>query len=339
MKNPNICSQGGGVRIWYWDNLKTILIFFVVLGHFLIPIMDRGNSIMASVYYIYIFHMPAFVFVSGVFSKKYMEKGAPQLNKLAGYFILYTIYKTVLWLLFCYYQGQAFKFDLLSEGSAPWYLLAMIIWLLILPVFAKLNFTSGIILALFIGIFLPFSDSLGIFLSMSRVVIFLPFFIGGYYFKFEYIEKFQKSIYKIPVLIILVLVAIFVITNMDFITRYSSLLYADHSYAFLHTSVGNALLLKIGWYFMASLMLLALLILCPKRKFCFSYIGSRTLSIYIFHRLIREVFEGEYLYRYFDSSSFLLLGGCMIISLLIVFLFSGRRLAQLVNLPFRITKK
>ena len=23
MKNPNICSQGG-VRIWYWDNLKTI---------------------------------------------------------------------------------------------------------------------------------------------------------------------------------------------------------------------------------------------------------------------------------------------------------------------------
>ena len=294
---------------------------------------------MSAVYYIYMFHMPAFVFVSGVFSKKYMEKGAPQLNKLAGYFILYTIYKTVLWLLFCHYQGQAFKFDLFSEGSAPWYLLAMVIWLLILPVFAKLNFTPGMILALFIGIFIPFSDSLGIFLSMSRVVIFLPFFIGGYYFKPGYIEKFKKSIYKIPAVLILILVAIFVITNIDFITRYNNLLYADHSYAFLHTSVANALLLKIGWYFMASLMLFALLILCPKKKFCFSYIGSRTLAIYIFHRLIREVFEGEYLYRYFDSSSILLLGGCMMISLLIMFLFSGKRLAQLVNLPFRITKK
>lgn len=336
MKNTDVCPQG---RIWYWDNLKTILIFFVVLGHFLIPIMNRGNSIMATVYYIYLFHMPAFVFVSGVFSKKYIEKGAPQLNKLAGYLILYTIYKTTLWLLFCHYSEQDFKYDFLSEGSAPWYLLAMVIWLLILPVFAKLNFTWGMLLSLLIGILLPLNDSLGIFLSMSRVVIFLPFFIGGYYFKLEYVEKLQKSVYKILALLVLIFVALFVITNIDFITRYSSLLYADHSYAFLHTSVGNALLLKIGWYLIAALMLLALLILCPKKKFCISYIGSRTLSIYIFHRLLREIFEGEYLYQYFDSSSFLLLGSCIIISLLIMLIFSEKHLSKLVNLPFKITKK
>lgn len=283
--------------------------------------------------------MPAFVFVSGAFSKKYIKKGAPQLNKLAGYFILYTIYKIVLWMLSCHYQEQDFKFDLLSEGSAPWYLLAMIIWLLILPVFAKLKCTWGMMLALFISIFIPLNDSLGIFLSMSRVVIFLPFFIGGYYFKLEYVEKLQKSIYKILALLILMLVALFVITNIDFIARYSSLLYADHSYAFLRTSVGNALLLKIGWYLIATFMLFALLALCPKKKFCFSYIGSRTLSIYIFHRLIREVFEGEYLYQYFDSSSFLLLGGCMIISLLIMIIFSEKHLSKFVNLPFKLTKK
>lgn len=337
MKNLNLRSHEG--RIWYWDNLKAVLIFFVVLGHFLLPIMDRGNSVVSIVYYIYLFHMPAFVFVSGVFSKKYMEKGAPQLNKLIGYFIIYVLYKAAVYLLFSHYTGQNFNFDLLSEGSAPWYMLAMIIWLLILPVFAKLNFTKGIILALFIGIIFPFDDNIGIFLSMSRVVTFLPFFVFGYYFKLEYIKKLDKLIFKIFALLFLVFIALFVITNLNFISRYSSLLYAFSSYVALHTTVWNTLLLKIGWYLMSTFMLFALLILCPKRKFCFSYIGSRTLSIYIFHRLIREVFEGEYLYQYFDSSSFQLLGGCLIISLVIMLIFSEKHFSQFVNLPFKFTKK
>lgn len=326
-------------RIYYWDNLKTILIFLVVLGHFLIPVMTRGNSVLSIFYYIYLFHMPAFVFVSGVFSKKYIEKGAPQLNKLLGYLIIYILFKFALWLITSLYSGTYSQIDFLVEGSAPWYMLAMIIWLLILPVFVKLNFTTGTIFAFFIGTLLPMNDSLGNFLSMSRVIIFLPFFILGYYFQFEYVQKLKKVSYKVIALIILILTAIFVIIKLDFISRYSSLLYADHSYAYLQTSMGEALLLKIGWYLIAALMMFSLLVLCPERKFSFSYIGSRTLSIYIFHRLIREVFQNEHLYKYFDSNSILLICGCAIISIFIMLLFSEKHLSKFVNLPFKIIKK
>ena len=48
----------------YWDNLKFVLIFLVVLGHFLMPAPAKGQFTRALYYWIYIFHMQAFVFVS-----------------------------------------------------------------------------------------------------------------------------------------------------------------------------------------------------------------------------------------------------------------------------------
>ena len=50
-------------RIYYWDNVKTLLIFFVVLGHLLIPVFKDSRVLSYVYYFIYFFHMPAFVFV------------------------------------------------------------------------------------------------------------------------------------------------------------------------------------------------------------------------------------------------------------------------------------
>ena len=54
-------------RIALWDNLKFILITFVVAGHFADEIMDY-SSIYSSIFlFIYAFHMPLFIFISGYF--------------------------------------------------------------------------------------------------------------------------------------------------------------------------------------------------------------------------------------------------------------------------------
>lgn len=53
-------------RSSYWDNAKGILIFLVLIGHFIMtyrPLKAIFDSI-------YLFHMPAFLFISGLFSKK-----------------------------------------------------------------------------------------------------------------------------------------------------------------------------------------------------------------------------------------------------------------------------
>ena len=49
----------------YWDNVKGILILLVVLTHF----MSREGFLNDLYSAVYLFHMPLFVFVSGLFHK------------------------------------------------------------------------------------------------------------------------------------------------------------------------------------------------------------------------------------------------------------------------------
>lgn len=67
-------------RDYFFDNLKAVLIFLVVLGHFLLPI--HGESVLVVVKrLIYVFHMPLFVFVSGYFAKKIYKNGQYNFKK------------------------------------------------------------------------------------------------------------------------------------------------------------------------------------------------------------------------------------------------------------------
>lgn len=63
-------------RIYWYDNLKFFLMVLVVLGHG----ADYGTSQYASFrftyLFVYIFHMPLFLFISGLFFKDlYIRKG------------------------------------------------------------------------------------------------------------------------------------------------------------------------------------------------------------------------------------------------------------------------
>ena len=79
----------------YWDNAKAILIFLVVLGHFLLPLENKVGGVMATYWWVYLFHMPAFVFVSGVFSKSYVEKMGKEF-RLTGFLVIYVVFTVLL---------------------------------------------------------------------------------------------------------------------------------------------------------------------------------------------------------------------------------------------------
>ena len=62
----------------FWDSLKFILIFFVVYGHMIETYTPDGSFNRAMYNFIYTFHMPFFMFISGRFSqikdrKKYLN--------------------------------------------------------------------------------------------------------------------------------------------------------------------------------------------------------------------------------------------------------------------------
>lgn len=59
----------------YWDNMKGLLISLVVMGHFIQVYFEKcvwGDNyyfLQTVLCFIYYFHMPLFIFVSGYFSK------------------------------------------------------------------------------------------------------------------------------------------------------------------------------------------------------------------------------------------------------------------------------
>lgn len=72
-------------RDYYFDNLKFILIIFVVVGYTIEPLIQTSSKLKILYSFIYAFHMPLFILVSGYFSKEYMNYDIQKLNQLIKY--------------------------------------------------------------------------------------------------------------------------------------------------------------------------------------------------------------------------------------------------------------
>lgn len=57
-------------RDYLIDNLKVILMFAVVFGHTIEYYINQDDTLKSMYMYIYIFHMPLFIFISGYPPKK-----------------------------------------------------------------------------------------------------------------------------------------------------------------------------------------------------------------------------------------------------------------------------
>ena len=83
-------SSSSPQRMPYWDNLKGLLIFLVVLGDFFWQYSDY-RGILGMTLAIYVFHMPAFVFISGYFSKSGKSTSAETLVKFLIWFVFLNV--------------------------------------------------------------------------------------------------------------------------------------------------------------------------------------------------------------------------------------------------------
>ena len=54
------------------DNIKLLMLFLVIIGHFIeVSLLGNDNAATQIYTYIYIFHMPLMLLISGNFAKKY----------------------------------------------------------------------------------------------------------------------------------------------------------------------------------------------------------------------------------------------------------------------------
>ena len=116
-------------REYQYDNLRFLLIALVVLGHLLeiaggIP----GRKILYDV--IYSFHMPAFLFLSGMFAR--LDRGRFLFGLCLPYLALQVLYLSWARLL----GEQQTQLEFARPYWLLWYLFVLMLYTLLLPVYA-----------------------------------------------------------------------------------------------------------------------------------------------------------------------------------------------------------
>jgi len=109
----------------YFDNAKILLIFLVVFGHFIQSYIDMNLFISYMYNFIYTFHMPAFIIISGFFAKGIYEKG--YIWKLTKKLILpYVLFQVIYGFFYYFLHGkETFKLELLDPKWSLWFLISL----------------------------------------------------------------------------------------------------------------------------------------------------------------------------------------------------------------------
>lgn len=272
-------------RNYLLDNLKGLLIFLVVFGHSLE--LYKNEDILVNIIYtfIYLFHMPVFVFVSGYFSKN-LDRCRSTAFKT--FLIPFVIFNTLWNGLAAIFMGPA-AFSFVTPGWALWYLMSMFLWRILIKDLVKIKyiFPLSILMGLSAGIFSDF-DAL---LSLSRTLVFLPFFLAGYYTSEHGLAILKKPsrLYSFCITVIAVIFAVFIaktnIIPVEFL--YGSSPFKTYTVPIWIGMASRALLYVIGFSFV-----FGLINVMKQTPTFFSKIGSNTFSIYILHTYLLIVAFG-----------------------------------------------
>ncbi|EEH98870.1 MULTISPECIES: acyltransferase family protein [Clostridium] len=263
-------------RYYLLDNLKVILIFFVVFGH-VIEYYINDNSILMTLYiFIYIFHMPLFIFISGYLSKNFYKMKRKAIRNLLIPYIIFNM----IWYTAVYIGTRRAMFSVLYPGWTLWYLLSLFFWRITLKYLIK--FKHILLLSFIAGVLVGLIPSIGSILSISRTIVFLPFFLLGYYTTEEHLEKIKsfKSEYAITGILVFLLIAIYIVKNDLFNYKF---LYNSYSYNALEVSLFEGTIFRIFLYFGAIIFSICVINLVPRKEQFFSKIGKATMNIYVFH--------------------------------------------------------
>lgn len=250
------------------DGIKGLLIFSVVLGHFL----ELCGGVGSGAYrIIYSFHMPAFIFISGYFSpdkpKKILKKFLP----------LYVVFQLLYLIFDSFFIGN--KNLTFGAFFTPywhlWYIFALMLYSLLLPIISRVKekicyFALAIAVAL--SLLFPLADINMYFLSIGRFFAFLPFFVLGNFCGKGKIRIPSVS-FLVPFSLIFILCGKWASIKM---------LYGSFSYSNPREMIIRAFLILFALGWISILFRIRL-----PHLFCI--LGQNTLPIYLLHGFFQRI--------------------------------------------------
>lgn len=273
-------------RNYKLDCLKFFLIFGVVFGHFGWLYAEKDYTLGALCFWIYTFHMPAFVFVSGLLSKQTIRER--RWYKFVPYLILYFIMKAIENFRIMLCTGEAAPWDFFHEDFVAWYAFAMFWLFLVTTLVRNVKPLYVLIVSLVIAVISGYSPKIDSFLVIQRSINFFPFFYAGYLLDVDKLLEFLKKKWVI-ITSILLLTGIFAACMIFYneLGFWQKLFRGRFSYEMILGNYSFGGLWRAFAYVLSFALTFALLAVMPNRKSIFSTLGGRTLPVYMLHAYIQ----------------------------------------------------
>ncbi len=285
-----------GERVFKWDNAKFVLIFLVVFGHCIDLYYSQSGLVRCLFIGIYAFHMPAFLFLSGLFAKSAVRKGGFPWKKVISYLLLYVLMELLYYFTRYLIGGEhVIELNLLEEMDVPWYSLAMVFFFALLYMMRNTDPRKVLPILLVLGCLAGYIHQLGDYLVLARVVYFYPFFYFGYCLDVQKLYVFlNKPWVRLLAVAVLVGFAVFMVTQYSEWRWFRPLLTGRNSFAVLKEREAYGALYRLGLYAVSFVLTLSLLAVMPNGKIpLISVGGQRTMAVYVFHHLPIFVFKAS----------------------------------------------
>ena len=288
---PAAARTGGGRRVPLWDTARFLAIVLVVAGHALQRLTSELDSALAVYLVIYSFHIPLLVLVSGHFGKDRL-RGKDLRRIVTDLVVPYLIFETIWTVIRLLVEGGA-TLDYATASWTLWFLLALIVWRLVLPVFSVLR--HPLLISVLVSVGAGYTPELDGTLALARIFALLPFFVLGWELRRRRVgERWQRAdagvVQRVRIaaaVVVLAVVAAMVAllpTWREFGLR--GYLLADESYPDLGHPEWWAGLVRLAVLAVGGITALAVLALLPRRRTWLTPLGTATLYVYLLHSFL-----------------------------------------------------
>lgn len=278
--------------------------------------------------------MPAFLFISGLFSKRTVQADKYNWRKLVPYiFICFVLSMFRDWSIHIRKPEHGFSFY--DQGKISWFMLAIfahytLAWLLRkFP--PKYVFPATVLVGLAIG-YVPFISE---GFTLSRIIVFFPFFYAGYMLDRNRFAEFldKKSVRAAGAAVLVAWFTICIVFEKQ-VYLLRRLFTGQNNYDEIPKALGPVDFLYRGLtYFISALVILAFFTLVPRMTVPrMTELGARTLSVYFWHLPILDVIiHREWVVDLIHTSFWYHLLISVVLAVALTYLFSWKPFTVPVN--------
>ncbi|KDN77563.1 membrane protein [Streptomyces olindensis] len=269
----------------FFDNAKYLAIVLVAVGHAWEPLRPGSRAVTALYMLVYAFHMPAFIVISGYFSRTFDGSPARLRRLVTGVVVPYVVFETA-YTLFTRWTSQDpdRPVSLLDPLYLTWFLAALFVWRLTTPVWRLVRWPLPV--ALGVAMLGTLTPSLGHDLDLQRTLQFLPYFVLGLLLRPEHFRRVRRRtarILAVPVAVCALGVAYWAVPRMN----YAWFFHADSARE-LAAPFWYGPVMTLAAFGCSAVLVACFLAWVPGRRTWFTALGAGTLYGYLLHGFVAQ---------------------------------------------------